>query len=129
MAVRIAGIVIPQDKRVVIALTYIYGIGLTRSHKILENTGIDQNTRVKDLTEDQANLIREYIKKNFLTEGDLRREVVSNIKRLKDIKSYRGIRHDRRLPVRGQRTKTNQRTAKGNRRITLGSGRVSATKK
>ncbi len=129
MAVRIAGIVIPQNKRIVIALTYIYGIGLTRSQKILAEAGIDESIRTKDLTESQASAIRDIIKKNFKIEGDLRREVLSNIKRLKDIKTYRGIRHDKRLPVRGQRTKTNQRTVKGNKRVTLGSGRVAATKK
>ncbi len=129
MAVRIAGIVIPQNKRIVIALTYVFGIGLTRSQKILAEAKIDESIRAKDLTDEQAAAIRDIIKKNYKIEGDLRREVLSNIKRLKDIKTYRGIRHDKRLPVRGQRTKTNQRTVKGNKRVTLGSGRVAATKK
>ena len=129
MAVRIAGVIIPQNKRIEIALTYIYGIGATRAEDILKQANIDPNTRAKDLSEEQASQIREIIKKNYKIEGDLRREVLGNIKRLKDIKAYRGVRHDKRLPVRGQRTKTNQRTAKGNRRITLGSGRVAATKK
>jgi len=129
MAIRIAGIVIPQDKRIVIALTYIFGIGLKTSQTILKNTKVDESIRTKDLTEDQAKMIREYIKANFKIEGDLKREVLTNIKRLKDIKSYRGIRHEKHMPTKGQRTKTNQRTSKGNRRITLGSGKVSVTKK
>ena len=103
----------PRDKRVEIALTYIYGIGRTTSQKILEQTGINPNTRMRDLTEDEINRLREAIEKNYKVEGDLRREVALNIKRLIEIGSYRGLRHRRGLPVRGQRTKTNARTRKG----------------
>ncbi|GAB2695979.1 30S ribosomal protein S13 [Paenibacillus thermoaerophilus] len=113
---RIAGVDIPRDKRVEIALTYIYGIGKTTSQKVLAATGVNPNTRVRDLTEDEVNRIREYIDKNIKVEGDLRREVALNIKRLVEIGCYRGIRHRRGLPVRGQRTKTNARTRKGPRR-------------
>lgn len=113
---RIAGVDLPRDKRVVISLTYIYGIGRTTASKILEATGIDPNTRVRDLTEDEVSRLREQIDKNLKVEGDLRREVALNIKRLIEIGSYRGIRHRRGLPVRGQRTKTNARTRKGPRR-------------
>jgi small subunit ribosomal protein S13 len=127
--VRLGGVVIPQDKRIVVALTYIYGIGDTMSRKILAACKIDVSIRTKDLTDDQANKIRDYIKAiNYRVEGDLRRDVSSNIKRLREIKSYRGNRHEKRMPVRGQRTRTNQRTAKGNVRVTLGSGRVKLTK-
>lgn len=112
---RISGIDLPRDKRVVIALTYIYGIGVSTAKKILAETGVSEDTRVRDLTEDEVNKIREVIS-SIKVEGDLRREVSLNIKRLIDIGSYRGIRHRRGLPVRGQRTKTNARTAKGPRR-------------
>lgn len=128
MAVRIAGIVIPQEKRIVISLGYIYGIGRPMAEKILDACKIDHSIRTKNLSEDQAQKIRDYIKSNFKIEGDLRREVLGNIKRKKDIKSYQGIRHERKMPVRGQRTRTNQRTAKGNKRITLMSGRSKLTK-
>jgi small subunit ribosomal protein S13 len=101
---RIAGVDIPRDKRVEIALTYIYGIGRTRSVKVLADTNIDKNTRVKDLTDDQLVAIRDYLDGNYKVEGDLRRDVSANIKRLKDIKSFRGSRHARNLPARGQRT-------------------------
>jgi small subunit ribosomal protein S13 len=114
---RIAGVDLPRDKRVVVGLTYIYGIGRSTSEKIVEICGIDPDTRVRDLTEEQANQIREIIEKQFLVEGDLRREVNMNIKRLRDIGCYRGIRHRRNLPVRGQRSKTNARTRKGPKRI------------
>ena len=114
---RIAGVDLPRDKRVVVGLTYIYGIGRSTSEKIVEICGIDPETRVRDLTEEQANQIREIIEKQFLVEGDLRREVNMNIKRLRDIGCYRGIRHRRNLPVRGQRSKTNARTRKGPKRI------------
>ncbi len=114
---RIAGVDLPRDKRVVIGLTYIFGIGRSTSEKIIEICGISPDTRVRDLTEDQANQIREIIEKQFLVEGDLRREVNMNIKRLRDIGCYRGIRHRRGLPVRGQRTKTNARTRKGPKRV------------
>ena len=110
---RIAGVDLPREKRVEIGLTYVYGIGRTSAKKILEATGINPDTRVKDLTEDEIGKIREAIDKEFTVEGDLRREVALNIKRLTEIGSYRGIRHRRGLPVRGQRTKTNARTRKG----------------
>ena len=109
---RIAGIDLPREKRVEIGLTYIFGIGLATSQKILAETGINPDTRVKDLTEDEVNAIRDYIK-TLNVEGDLRREVALNIKRLQEIGCYRGIRHRKRLPVRGQKTKTNARTRKG----------------
>lgn len=110
---RIAGIDLPKDKRVEIGLTYIYGIGRKTSQKILEATGVDADIRVRDLTEEQEALLREYIDKNIKVEGDLRREVQLNIKRLIEIGCYRGIRHRRGLPVRGQSTKQNARTRKG----------------
>ncbi|ACV59690.1 MULTISPECIES: 30S ribosomal protein S13 [Alicyclobacillus] len=117
---RIAGVDLPRDKRVEIGLTYIYGIGRTTSNKILAATGIDPNKRVRDLTEDEVVRLREEIERNYKVEGDLRREVAMNIKRLIDIGCYRGIRHRRGLPVRGQRTKTNARTRKGPRRTVAG---------
>jgi len=110
---RISGIDLPREKRVEIGLTYIYGIGLATSQKILAVTGVNSDTRVKDLSEEEVNEIRTYINKNLMVEGDLRRDVAMNIKRLVDIGSYRGIRHRRGLPVRGQKTKTNARTRKG----------------
>ncbi|RAP73206.1 30S ribosomal protein S13 [Paenibacillus montanisoli] len=113
---RIAGVDLPRDKRVVIALTYIFGIGRTTANKILSTTGISENTRVRDLTEDEVSKLRETIDKTVKVEGDLRREISLNIKRLIEIGCYRGVRHRRGLPVRGQRTKTNARTRKGPRR-------------
>ncbi|MEK3789442.1 MULTISPECIES: 30S ribosomal protein S13 [Paenibacillus] len=113
---RIAGVDLPRDKRVEIALTYIFGIGKTTSQKILKESGIDVNTRVRDLTEDEVSKLRETIDGSVKVEGDLRREISLNIKRLTEIGCYRGIRHRRGLPVRGQRTKTNARTRKGPRR-------------
>lgn len=113
---RIAGVDIPRDKRVVISLTYIFGIGKSTSEKILQMAGVSPDTRVRDLTEDELSRIRETIDKSQKVEGDLRREVALNIKRLTEIGCYRGIRHRRGLPVRGQRTKTNARTRKGPRR-------------
>ena len=110
---RIAGIDLPREKRIEIGLTYIYGIGRTSAQKILEMTGINPDIRVKDLTEDQEAALRDVIDKHFTIEGDLRREVALNIKRLTEIGCYRGVRHRRSLPVRGQRTKTNARTRKG----------------
>ena len=110
---RIAGVDLPNDKRVEIGLTYIYGIGRTSARAILEQAGINPDTRVKDLTEDEAGKIRKIIDNDYMGEGDLRREVSMNIKRLMEIGSYRGIRHRRGLPVRGQKTKTNARTRKG----------------
>ena len=113
---RIAGIDLPRDKRIEIGLTYIYGIGRTSAKKILEMAQIDPDIRVKDLTEDQEAALREVIDKHFTIEGDLRREVALNIKRLTEIGCYRGVRHRRGLPVHGQRTKTNARTRKGPKR-------------
>ena len=110
---RIAGIDLPKNKRIEIALTYIFGIGNTTAKKILAETGVNPDTRVKDLTDDDENKLREYIDKNINVEGDLRREIALNIKRLVEINCYRGIRHRRGLPVRGQRTKTNARTRQG----------------
>ena len=110
---RIAGIDLPREKRIEIGLTYIYGIGPARAAKVLEETKIDPNTRVKDLTEEQEGLLRDAIENNYTIEGDLRREVGMNIKRLSEIGCYRGLRHRRGLPVHGQRTKTNARTRKG----------------
>ncbi len=110
---RIAGIDLPRDKRVEIGLTYIFGIGLKSSQTILKETGINPDTRVRDLTPDEEALIREYVDKHFDVEGDLRRNVALNVKRLVEIGCYRGVRHRKGLPVRGQRTKTNARTRKG----------------
>ena len=110
---RIAGVDLPRDKRVEIGLTYIYGIGLTSSRKILEEAGVDPDIRVRDLSEEDAGKIRKIIDNEYMVEGDLRREISMNIKRLMEIGSYRGIRHRRSLPVRGQKTKTNARTRKG----------------
>ncbi len=113
---RISGIDIPREKRVEIALTYIYGIGLPTSQKILAQANVNADTRVRDLTEDQTNRLREIIDRRHKVEGDLRREVALNIKRLQEIGSYRGLRHRRNLPVRGQRTKTNARQRRGPKR-------------
>ncbi|MCJ7735050.1 MAG: 30S ribosomal protein S13 [Anaerolineales bacterium] len=120
---RIQGVDLPRDKRVEIALTYIYGIGLTRSKEILSEVGVDPDTRVNDLTDSQITGLRDYITKGFKVEGDLRREVQMNIKRLVEIGCYRGIRHKRGLPVHGQRTKTNGRTRKGPKKTVAGRGR------
>ncbi len=117
---RLAGVDIPRDKRVVIALTYIYGIGRTRSHEILKATEIDENIRVKDLHDDQLIALRDYIDATYKVEGDLRREVAADIRRKVEIGSYEGLRHRRGLPVRGQRTKTNARTRKGPKRTVAG---------
>lgn len=113
---RIAGVDLPREKRIEIGLTYIYGIGLTTSQKILRETGVNPDTRVRDLTEEEIVRLREYIDRNLKVEGDLRREESQNIKRLMEIGCYRGLRHRRGLPVRGQRTHTNARTRKGPRR-------------
>ncbi len=113
---RISGVDLPREKRVEIGLTYIYGIGLTTSKKLLAETGINPDTRVKDLTEDQIIKIRDYIENNLVVEGDLRRDVMLDIKRLMEIGCYRGVRHRKGLPVRGQRTKQNARTRKGKKR-------------
>jgi small subunit ribosomal protein S13 len=117
---RLAGVDIPRDKRVVIALTYIYGIGRTRSNEILTQTGIEENIRVKDLSDEQLIALRDVIDANYKVEGDLRREVAADIRRKVEIGSYEGIRHRRGLPVRGQRTKTNARTRKGPKRTVAG---------
>ncbi len=124
---RIAGVDLPRDKRIEIGLTYIYGIGLTRSHIILTETGIDPDTRVRSLTDDEAATLRRFIEDNFEVEGDLRREVQQNIKRKIEIGSYQGLRHRRGLPVRGQRTHTNARTRKGRRPPVAGKKRVTKT--
>lgn len=127
---RIEGVDLPRNKRVEIALTYLFGIGLSRSHDILGATRVNPDTRVKDLTEAEANALREYIAKNYKVEGDLRREVQMNIKRLVEIGCYRGLRHRRSLPVHGQRTRTNARTRKGPKHTVAGRGRRrGATKK
>ncbi len=114
---RIAGVDLPKEKRVEIGLTYIYGIGVSSSRKILEKAGVNPDTRIKDLTEEEVNSIRKVIDSSYKVEGDLRREVALNIKRLTEIGCYRGLRHRRGLPVRGQRTKTNARTRKGPRKL------------
>lgn len=124
---RIAGVTIPNDKRVVIALTYIYGVGKKRSEDILNAVKIDGNIRVKDLGDAEIAKLRSAVEKGKV-EGELRREVVASIKRLQEINSYRGTRHAKHLPARGQRSKTNSRTVRGNVRRTMGSGRVKATK-
>ena len=129
MAARIAGINLPNDKRVEISLTYIYGIGRARSNVILNQANVDPNKRVKDLSDKEVNDLREIIEKKYRVEGELKRDVMTNIKRLKEINSYRGSRHAHNLPSRGQRTKTNSRTVRGNVRRTMGSGRKSASEK
>jgi small subunit ribosomal protein S13 len=117
---RIAGVDLPREKRVEIGLTYIFGIGRTRSNEILAKTGVNPDTRVKDLTEEEVIKLREVIDKEYKVEGDLRRDTALNIKRLMEINCYRGIRHKKNLPVRGQRTKTNARTRKGPRKLVAG---------
>lgn len=126
---RIAGVNIPDNKRIEIALTYIYGIGRALSNKILQKAKIDPNARANKLAAEQINVLKDIVEKNFKVEGELRRERMMNIKRLKDIGSYRGVRHIKGLPVRGQRTKTNTRTVRGNVRKTMGSGRKAAAEK
>ena len=126
---RIAGINIPNEKRIEAALPYIYGVGLSLSKKILTATNVNPDKRTKDLSESEVNRIREYIEKNFKVEGELRQQILLNIKRLKETGAYRGIRHIKGLPVRGQRTKTNSRTRRGNVRKTMGSGRKKVEKK
>ena len=117
---RIAGVDLPREKRVEAALTYIYGVGLHTSQQLLERTRVSPETRVRDLTDDEVNRLRDVIDKEMRVEGDLRREVSMNIKRLMDIGSYRGLRHRRGMPVRGQRTRTNARTRRGPRRVVGG---------
>jgi small subunit ribosomal protein S13 len=126
---RIASINLPDNKRIEIALTSIYGIGRSTSQRLLGKLGIDPNTRTKDLSEKDGNRLRETIEKEYRVEGELRHQVKMNIKRLKEIGSYRGTRHQKNLPVRGQRTKTNTRTVRGNVRKTMGSGRKKASDK
>jgi small subunit ribosomal protein S13 len=126
---RIAGVNIPDEKRVEISLTYIYGIGRSRSREILAALSLDKNIRTKSLQESDVNKLKDYIEKNFTIEGELKHQKQMNIKRLKDIGCYRGIRHSRGLPVRGQRTRTNTRTVRGNVRKTAGSGRKPSAEK
>jgi small subunit ribosomal protein S13 len=125
---RIAGVDLPRDKRAVVALTYIYGIGRTRSQQILDATNVDGDHRIKDLTEEEVRRLRAFIDQSFRVEGDLRRDVQQNIKRLQEIGCYRGIRHRRRLPLRGQRTRTNARTNRGARKTVPGRRRSVAKK-
>ncbi len=125
---RISGVNIPDEKRIIISLTYIYGIGPAIAGKILDELKISPDKRTKDLEEDEQNEIRNYVEKKIKTEGDLKYEVRNNVKRLKEVGCYRGTRHQKGLPSRGQRTKTNNRTVRGNVRRTMGSGRVKAEK-
>lgn len=126
---RIEGVDLPRNKRVEVGLTYVFGIGPTRAHKILAQTKVNPDTRVKDLSEADVQAIREFISKNYKVEGDLRRDVQMSIKRLIEIGSYRGLRHRRNLPVRGQRSKTNARTRKGTKKTVAGRGRRRGAKK
>lgn len=125
---RILGVTIPDEKRLEISLTSVYGIGRPRAKELLDTVGIDHGKRAKDLTPDDEAKIRKVIE-GLTLEGDLKREISTNVKRLKEIKAYRGTRHAKKLPVRGQRTKTNSRTVRGNKRTTMGSGRRKADKK
>ncbi len=126
---RIEGVDLPRNKRVEVGLTYLFGIGLPRSQRILAATGVSPDTRIKDLTDAEVGLLRDYIGQNYEVEGDLRREVQLNIKRLIEIGSYRGLRHRRNLPARGQRTRTNARTRKGPKKTVAGRGRRRGGKK
>lgn len=128
MAVRIAGVVLQANKRIEYALPKIYGVGLSISRKVLADLSIDISKKTKDLTESETHKLRELIEKNYKVEGDLRREIMGNIKHEKDLGTYRGSRHSRRLPVRGQKTKTNSRTVRGNVRRTMMSGKRQLTK-
>ena len=123
---RIAGVNIPENKRIEVSLTYIYGIGRHLSKKILDTLKIDINKKASDLSPQEVGAVKEFIEKNYKIEGDLRRQIMVNIKRLKDVGAWRGMRHSKGLPVRGQRTKTNNRTVRGNVRKTMGSGRKPA---
>ena len=125
---RISGITIPDEKRIEMGLTVVFGIGRSRAHKILDEAKVDYGKKGKELTTDEENVIRKIIESKYTIEGNLKRQVSANVKRYKDIGSYRGMRHSRGLPVRGQRTKTNSRTVRGNVRKTMGSGKVTATK-
>lgn len=126
--IRIAGTNIPDEKCIGISLTYIYGIGQTVSRKVLDELGIDFSIRTKDLSKEDADKLRDFIEKKYRVEGELRYERKINVRRLKEIGCYRGLRHQAGLPSRGQRTKTNSRTVRGNKRVTMGSGRVSTSK-
>jgi len=129
MALRIAGVTLPNEKRIEIALTYIFGIGTAKSNVILAEAKVSRDIRVKEISETDGNKIREIVEKKHKVEGELKRDIMSNIKRLKDIGCYRGIRHIKGLPSRGQHTKTNTRTVRGNVRKTMGSGRKPAGQK
>lgn len=120
---RVVGVNIPDEKSILIGLTYVYGIGLSLSEKILEQANIDKNKKAKELTPDDLNVLKQIIEKNYRVEGELKRDIMTNIKRLKDISSWRGHRHAKGLPVRGQTTRINSRTVRGNVRKTVGSGR------
>ena len=126
---RIEGVDLPRNKRVEVGLTYLYGVGPTRAREIISNTKVNPDTRIKDLSEAEVQAIREFVSKHYTVEGDLRREVQLSIKRLIEIGSYRGMRHRRNLPVRGQRTKTNSRTRKGAKKTVAGRGRRRGAKK
>lgn len=126
---RIAGVNIPEVKRITVALTYIYGIGPFRARAILRQVNVNPSKRTKDLLPDEINRLKDAVEKNYKVEGELRRVIMLEIKRLKEINAYRGSRHARRLPARGQRTRTNSRTVRGNVRKTVGSGRKPATEK
>ncbi len=126
---RISGVNIPNDKRALFALTYIYGIGLTRSKKLLKDLNLKESTRIKDFNTEELNRIQKKLEDDYIIEGNLKRERIGNIKRLKEIKSYRGSRHAKNLTVRGQRTKTNSRTVRGNKRLTMGSGKTDSAQK
>ena len=123
---RIAGVDIPDKKRIVIALTYMYGVGRSSSAKILKEAKIDEDKKASELTTEELNRVRDILSKDYRTEGELRRDILTSIRRLRDIGSWRGMRHSKRLPVRGQRTKTNNRTVRGNVRKTVGSGKKPA---
>jgi len=126
---RIAGVILPPLKRIEVALTYIYGVGSARAQQILKRVSMDPGTKAKDLSRDDENKLRTLIEKDFKVEGDLRREIQMNIRRLKEVDSFRGSRHAKHLPARGQSTRRNSRTVRGNVRITMGSGRRSASEK
>ena len=126
---RISGVNLPKDKRVAVGLTYIYGIGPSRAGEVIRSAKVNPDTRVKDLSESEINALRSIIEKQFKVEGELKREILMNVKRLKETGSYRGVRHTRHLPTRGQRTKTNSRTVRGNTRRRMGSGRKPTAQK
>ncbi|MGI6341057.1 MAG: 30S ribosomal protein S13 [Minisyncoccales bacterium] len=123
---RVLGVHIPDEKKIEIALTYVYGIGRTLSKEILKQANIPLDKKAKDLTQDELNKIKEVVETNYLVEGDLKRDIMMNVKRLKDINTWRGQRHSKKLPVRGQTTRVNSRTVRGNKRTTVGSGRKAA---